>query len=232
MSLFVALPQKTVRKRAWATPLLLLLIVGIHAMGQSMGDAAHLKLQLQWGLLSGHFDSWLDWKTALSDGRLLRIYTATFLHTSWSHVAGNVLFLLIFGPPAERVLGSFRFLLLFIIAGALSNLATIAAYPGTAHYVVGASGAISAVMGAYITLIPRAQLGIFLPLGFFLQVIKVPALALIGLWFAMQVVFVFLGTANGAVTWIGHITGFVFGVLFAMASKRAIAKGLRKEMGY
>ncbi|MEF2154961.1 rhomboid family intramembrane serine protease [Luteimonas sp. FXH3W] len=232
MGLFIALPQKPTRHWTWATPLLLLIIIGLHAVQWWLGPHAQRQWQLQWGMLSGHLQTLHDWQQALQGGRLLRLYTATFLHINWSHAIGNLVFLLIFGPAAERVLGSLRFLLLFVIAGAISNLATVAAYPGDAHYVIGASGAISAVMGAYISLLPRAQLGIFLPLGFFVQVIKVPALALVSLWFAMQVIFVVVGALNGSVTWIGHIVGFVFGILFAMASRHTITKALRKQQGY
>ena len=204
----------------------------IHLFLESQGDAAQRVAELRWGMLSGHFNSLDDWRSALDDGRLMRMYSATFLHLNWSHLVGNLVFLLIFGPAAERVLGSVRFLVLFVLAGAISNLVTVAAYPGDAHYVVGASGAISAVMGAYITLLPRAQLGIFLPLGLYLQVIKVSAITLVSLWVAMQFVFVFIGTVNGAVSWVGHIAGFLFGIFFALASRNAIAKAIRKRQGY
>lgn len=209
-----------------------MVVIGIFAVLQFMGDAAERAAQLRWGMLSGNLSTWDDWQAAFRDGRALRLYTAIFLHLNWSHLIGNVIFLIIFGPATERVLGSGRFLLLFIVTGALSNLVAVMMINSGSHFVVGASGAISAVMGAYITLMPRAQLGIFLPLGIYLQVIKVPAMVLVSLWATLQVAFVFVGTQDSTVTWIGHVVGFLAGILFALGSRRAIAKMIRREQGY
>lgn len=232
MSLFVALPQKHRRQRAWITPILVVMFVAIFAWLQWRGHSIERQVQLAWGMLSGNLNSVAEWRNAFSDGRMLRLYTALFLHLNASHLIGNVVFLIIFGPATERVLGSWRFLLLFFVAGALSNLITVMLLNSTGHFVIGASGAISAVMGAYITLLPREQLGIFLPLGLYVKVIKVPAMVLVLLWVAMQIAFVFVGSQNSSVAWIGHVAGFLIGVFFAFGSRHAIAKMLRKQKGY
>ena len=83
--------------------------------------------------------------------------------------------------------------------------------------VIGASGAVSALIGAYLALFPRAKLGVVVPLGLFLEFIRAPASLLIGVWAVLQVVFAYIGPAFGAVAWSAHIAGFLFGVVFALA---------------
>ena len=199
---------------------------------RSKGPLYEREMQLAWGMLSGNLATWDDWKAAFGDGRAIRLYTAIFLHLNWSHLIGNIVFLIMFGPATERVLGRWRFLALIIVAGAISNAITVMALNNASHFVIGASGAISAVMGAYITLLPRAQLGIFLPLGLYWKVITVPAIVLITLWIVMQIAFVFVGKQDSSVAWIGHVAGFLVGMLFAWGSRPAIAKMIRREQGY
>ena len=95
-----------------------------------------------------------------------------------------------------------------------------------------ASGAVSALIGAYLALFPRARLGVVLPLGLFLEFVRAPASLLIGAWALLQVVFAYIGPAFGAVAWAAHAAGFVFGAAFALASRRAIARRLRRLQGY
>jgi len=94
--------------------------------------------------------------------------------------------------------------------------------------VIGASGAVSALIGAYLALFPGARLGVVLPLGLFLEFVRVPAFLLIGLWVLLQVLFAYSGPAFGAVAWPAHIAGFLFGVVFALLTKAAIARRLRR----
>src|SRR5690606_24079809 len=165
-------------------------------------------------------------------GRGLRLLTALFGHADWAHLLGNLVFLLIFGLPAERVLGPWRLLVLFLAGGMVANLATVLAIDTPDRLVVGASGAVSAVIGTYLALFPRAHLGVVLPLGLFLEFVRAPASLLIGIWGLLQVVFAYIGPAFGAVAWSAHIAGFAFGVAFALVSRRAIARRLRRRMGY
>ena len=94
---------------------------------------------------------------------------------------------------------------------------------------MGASGAVSAIVGAYLALFPRARLGLVLPLGLFLEFVRVPASLLIGFWAGLQVLFSFVGPAFGTVAWTVHIAGFLVGILYAMLSRPGIAKCLRAE---
>jgi membrane associated rhomboid family serine protease len=140
-------------------------------------------------------------------------------------------FLLIFGLPAEKVLGPWRFLLLFLLGGAIANLAAVLMLAGPRSVIIGASGAISALIGAYLALFPRARLGVVLPLGLFLEFVRAPASLLIGIWALLQVVFAYIGPAFGMVAWAAHVAGFLFGVVYALLVRRATFHSDRERKG-
>ena len=183
----------------------------------------------QWGTVpSKLFDSQAPMLQQLSELRILRLLTALFIHADWLHLAGNLLFLMIFGLPAERALGSWRFLALYLFGGAVANLIGALTLASTNAPIVGSSGAVSAVVGAYLALFPRARLGLVLPLGLFLEFVRIPAPLLIGFWILLQVLFTFVGPTFGAVVWWTHIAGFLVGIMFAIMSRPAIARRLRR----
>jgi membrane associated rhomboid family serine protease len=155
------------------------------------------------------------------------LLTSLLLHADWLHLFGNLLFLLIFGFAAERALGSRRFLALFVLCGAAANFVGAWTLGATNAPIVGASGAVSAIVGAWIALFPRAHLGLVLPLGLYLEFVRVPASLLIGFWALLQVMFSFVGVAYGAVAWTVHLAGFVLGATFALSSRGAIARRQR-----
>jgi membrane associated rhomboid family serine protease len=155
-----------------------------------------------------------------------------FLHADWAHLLGNLLFLLIFGWPAERAMGPWRFLVVFLLGGAVANLAAAIAIGTPDRLIIGASGAVSALIGAYLALFPGARLGLVVPLGLFLQFVKVPAALLIGVWALLQLVFTFIGPAFGAVAWSAHLAGFAFGGAFALFARAGIARRMRRKRGY
>ena len=97
---------------------------------------------------------------------------------------------------------------------------------------IGASGGVSAVIGAWLALFPRARLGVVVPLGVFLEFVRAPAALLIGIWALLQVVFAYNGPAFGMVAWPAHIAGFLFGVVFALLTRAAITRRLRRSRGY
>ncbi len=167
--------------------------------------------------------------TAWLDGRLLTLFSALFIHADWLHLVGNMLFLVIFGLPAERALGPWRFLALFLLGGALANLAPVLLLESTRSVIIGASGAISALIGAYLALFPRATLGFVLPLGLFLEFVRTPASVMIGVWALLQLAFTFVGPGFGAVAWLAHLAGFVIGLLLGLLARPAIAKRLRNS---
>lgn len=223
--MFVDLPTRRKSHWRWATPLLAALMVGAYIWIFLLpDDAAWRSTLLRWGTLSG---SVTEWRAAMRDVRLLTLLTALFIHAGPVHLVGNLLFLLIFGLPSERTMGPWRFLLLFLAGGALANLAAAVLMGTPARAIIGASGGVSAVIGAYLALFPRARLGVVVPLGLWLEFIKVPAALLIGLWATLQLIFTFTGPSFGAVAWWAHLAGFVVGLLYALALKPALARRKR-----
>ncbi len=230
--MFVALPTRSKPSLRWATPLLFAVLWLAYLWASTRPGVSQRNLLLEWGALSGGASLGDSLRALWSDDYGLRLLSALFLHADWTHLLGNLVFLLIFGLPAERVMGPWRFLLLFLLGGMVANLAAVLAIGAPQRLLIGASGAVSAVIGAYLALFPRARLGLVLPLGLFLEFVRAPASLLIGIWALLQVVFAYIGPAFGAVAWVAHIAGFLFGVLFALAARAAIARRLRKRMGY
>ena len=230
--MFVGISTRKKTVFRWATPLLFLAVWLAYVLGAMGTPALRQGAALDWGVLSGGLESVAAWRQALVDGSVWRLFSALFLHADWIHLLGNLVFLLIFGLPAERVMGGWRFLVLFLIGGAVANLAAVLAIGAPDRVIIGASGAVSAVIGAYLALFPGARLGVVLPLGLFLEFVRVPASLLIGLWALLQVVFAYSGPTFGAVAWPAHIAGFLFGVVFALFTRAAIARRLRHSRGY
>ncbi|MCY7313435.1 MAG: rhomboid family intramembrane serine protease [Pseudoxanthomonas sp.] len=230
--MFVSLPYRQRGSLRWATPLLLASLLLAYLWTALYGTAANASLLQDWGALAGGLDSAAEWRTALQDGSVLRLFTALFLHADWAHLLGNLVFLLIFGLPAERSMGAWRFLALFLLGGAVANLVAVLVLDVPDRVIIGASGAVSAVIGAYLALFPRARLGVVLPLGLFLEFVKAPASLLIGIWALLQVLFAYIGPAFGTVAWSAHIAGFLFGFVFALFVRAGIARRLRKQNGY
>ena len=160
------------------------------------------------------------------------VLTSMFLHGSWMHIIMNMWFFWIFGNNIEDSMGRARFIAFYLMCGTAAALAQVAMDPASPVPVVGASGAISGVMGAYLVLYPRVRVYTLVPLGFFLTTIALPAWAMLGYWIVLQ----FLGglpelagaQGNGGVAFWAHIGGFVVGAaaikLFAnpayLASRR------------
>ena len=230
--MFVSLPSRRKPPVRWATPTLLVLLSAAFCWALTLGNAAQSHLLTQWGALTGGMVAPEVWLASLQRGTVLRLFTALFLHADWAHLLGNMVFLLIFGLPAERAMGPWRFLLLFLVGGAVANVAAVLSIGTPDRVIIGASGAISAVIGAYLALFPTAKLGVVLPLGLFLEFVKAPASLLIGIWALLQVVFAYTGPAFGTVAWSAHIAGFLFGVVFALFVRAAIARRMRKRQGY
>jgi membrane associated rhomboid family serine protease len=230
--MFVSLPSRRKPPVRWATPTLLVLLSAAFCWALTLGEAAQSYLLTQWGALTGGMVAPEVWLASLQRGTVLRLFTALFLHADWAHLLGNLVFLLIFGLPAERAMGPWRFLLLFLVGGAVANVAAVLSIGTPDRVIIGASGAISAVIGAYLALFPTAKLGVVLPLGLFLEFVKAPASLLIGIWALLQVVFAYTGPTFGTVAWSAHIAGFLFGVVFALFVRAAIARRMRKRQGY
>lgn len=147
---------------------------------------------------------------------VMSVFTSMFTHGGLMHLAGNMLFLWIFGDNIEDVLGHCRFLVFYFFCGIVSAYAHALVNPASDIPMIGASGAISGVLGAYILLFPSARVNTLVFLGFFVQVIKIPALIVIGFWAIIQVLNGVLsqgGLPHGGVAWFAHVGGFLTGLL-------------------
>lgn len=154
---------------------------------------------------------------------MLTVFTSMFLHGGVLHIAGNMLYLWIFGDNVEDTLGHFRFLALYLLAGAGAAASQVAMGPESRVPMVGASGAISGVLGAYLFMFPRARILCLIIFGFFVRFIHIPATIVLGFWIVVQVVSGLgsLGAAGqtGGVAWFAHIGGFVAGILLLFLLK-------------
>ncbi len=149
------------------------------------------------------------------------LLSSMFLHAGWLHLIGNMWYLWIFGDNVEDHFGHVGFLGFYLASGFASAVLHVAINPASPIPTVGASGAIAGVLGAYAVLYPRARVVTLVPIVFFLQIVQLPALLVLGLWFVLQFFSAALaiGGANGGVAWWAHIGGFLFGLAAAIASR-------------
>ena len=161
----------------------------------------------QWSVIPAQITAGHGWIT---------IITSTFLHASWFHIIGNMVFLWAFGPEIEDAMGSGRYLFFYLLGGIVANVAQIAAIPTSTIPNLGASGAIAAVMGAFLVTYPRDEILTVIIFGFFVRVTQVSAGLLIGIWFVLQLfnVGAVAQSNTGGIAYLAHVGGFVFGAVF------------------
>jgi len=155
--------------------------------------------------------------TIIAGHHWITILTAMFLHGSWSHILGNMVFLWAFGPEIEDAMNPLRYLVFYLAGGAVAMLTQVAAGPSSTIPNLGASGAIAAVMGAFLVTYPRDQIRSLLIIFVFVRVTLVPAALLIGLWFLIQLFNVgsVAAVQTGGVAYVAHVAGALFGVVTA-----------------
>jgi len=147
----------------------------------------------------------------------LTILTSAFLHAGWLHVGGNMLYLWIFGNNIEDRLGPIRFAVFYLACAAAAAVAQTFAAPDSTVAMVGASGAIAGILGAYLVLYPRARVVTLVPIFFYVELAALPSAFVIGFWFVLQIaqgLTALGGTMESGVAWWAHIGGFAAGVLF------------------
>jgi membrane associated rhomboid family serine protease len=160
---------------------------------------------------------------------LLSVLTAMFVHSGWLHLLGNMLFLLIFGNNVEDRMGRLKFLAFYLASGYVAAYGFAAGNASSTETLVGASGAIAGVLGAYLVMFPRARVTSLVPIIFFIP-LRLPAWLVLGGWFALQALYANgTGVANGAdVAYLAHVVGFVFGVLVALAFREHLVGHLSR----
>lgn len=179
----------------------------------------------RWGAVPREIMHGVDWLTLL---------TSMFLHGGFLHIAGNMLYLWIFGDNVEDAMGHLRFLLFYLLSGLAAALAQVMTNPDSAIPMVGASGAIAGVLGAYLLLYPYGRVLTLMILFYFIRIVEVPAIVLLGLWFLLQLANASLGQlAGGGVAWFAHIGGFLAGALLLfLFKKRHVPIGFFKRSYY
>lgn len=154
----------------------------------------------------------------LDAGDIRDVFTSMFMHAGFLHLAGNMLYLWIFGDNVEDAMGSLRYLIFYLLGGVVASFTHVVTNPTSQLPTVGASGAIAAVLGAYLILYPRSRVLTFIPIGYFMRLTAVPAFIVLGLWFILQlfsgVTSLGLSDVGGTAFW-AHIGGFVFGLVMA-----------------
>lgn len=142
------------------------------------------------------------------------IFTAMFLHGGFLHVAGNMLYLWIFGNNVEEAMGRVRFLIFYLLTGFVAAYGHALTNTRSAVPMIGASGAVSGILGAYLLLYPRARVITLVFLGFLVRTIEVPAMIVLGFWFVLQFLnaLVSAGGTGGGIAWFAHVGGFIAGM--------------------
>ena len=173
------------------------------------GDAFVTK----WSLIPAEIAAGHHWITVL---------TSMFMHGSWSHILGNMVFLWAFGPEIEDAMRPVRYVIFYLLGGLVATLSQVGVDPSSTVPNLGASGAIAAVMGAFLVTFPRDRIRSLLVIFVFVRVTFIPAALLIGVWFLIQLVSVgrVAETQSGGVAYFAHIGGLIYGVLTARLFER------------
>lgn len=217
------IPISDASRRPMSFPIITLLLIAVNFVVFFLELANGDPFINRWSVIPAHIAAGQDWITIL---------TAMFMHAGWTHILGNMLFLWVFGPEIEDTMGPIRYLIFYLLGGTAASLAQVFVAPSLTIPNLGASGAIAAVMGAFIITFPRDRIRTILLLGWFIQSTAIPAIVLIGLWFLLQL-FSGLGSLaevqTGGVAYMAHVGGFIFGAVagrFFETSRRRAQQGL------
>jgi membrane associated rhomboid family serine protease len=171
-------------------------------------------------------------KNIVAGQNLHTLFTSMFLHGGFWHILGNMLYLYIFGDNVEDAFGHFGFLIMYLVSGLVGSAAHILTAVGSKIPTIGASGAVSGVLGAYFVLYPRAQVLALVPIFFFIRIMALPAFIFLGFWFLLQLLYGAGSMGGGAgVAFFAHIGGFVIGILLGLLVKNRVRRqGVRYEI--
>ncbi|MFA7096292.1 MAG: rhomboid family intramembrane serine protease [Gammaproteobacteria bacterium] len=143
----------------------------------------------------------------------MTVLSSMFLHGGWMHLIGNMLYLWIFGNNVEDAMGHVRFIVFYLLCGLAAALSQALPEPDSTIPMIGASGAVSGVLGAYLLLHPHARVLVLIPIGFILRLIELPAMVVLGLWFGLQLISELFAAEGAGVAFRAHIGGFVAGMI-------------------
>jgi membrane associated rhomboid family serine protease len=203
------IPLTDATRRPTRVPVVTAAIIVINALMFALELAGGETFVRNWSVVPADIVAGHHWITIL---------TAMFMHGGWSHIIGNMIFLWAFGPEVEDLMGRGRYLMFYLLGGLVAALAQVAAAPDSTVPNLGASGAIAAVMGAFLVTFPQDRIRSLLVILVFVRVTYIPAVLLIGLWGLIQ--FLSLGASSrapsaGGVAYAAHVGGFIFGAVAA-----------------
>jgi len=215
------IPLTDASRRPTRFPVMTACIIALNALMFVLELAGGETFVKNWSLVPADIAAGRHWITIL---------TAMFMHGSWSHIIGNMIFLWAFGPEVEDLMGRGRYLVFYLLGGVVAALAQVAVAPDSTVPNLGASGAIAAVMGAFLVTFPQDRIRSLLVIFVFVRVAYVPAALLIGVWGLIQ--FLSLGAiaqqpSGGGVAYAAHVGGFIFGTVAA----RLFSRGGTPEVG-
>ncbi len=205
------------RRYPVVTVLLIVANIGVFLYQLSLPPQAALALVHRFGMVPGE----LTGLAALPSGTaLLGVFTSMFLHGGWFHLAGNLWYLWLFGDNVEDRMGHLRFFAFYLVCGVAAAVVHVLSDPGATIPAIGASGAISGVLGAYLVFYPFARILTLVPLFLLWPVVELPALLVLGSWFLVQILngaasFSISNGTMGGVAWWAHVGGFAAGMVLA-----------------
>ena len=217
------IPLRDESRRPAGFPIVTALIIAINVLVFILELTGGDEFVTRWSLVPADIVAGRHWITIL---------TSMFMHASWSHILGNMVFLWAFGPEIEDTMNPWRYAAFYLAGGVVAMLAQVAAAPDSTVPCLGASGAIAAVMGAFLITYPRDKIRTLLVIGWYIRVTFIPAALLIGFWFLVQLLS-FGAVANvqsGGVAYLAHIGGMIFGAvtvrLFEDPRRRLARRGV------
>ena len=223
----MGIPLRDISRRPVHRPVVTISIIVINVVVFFLELAGGQQFIEQWSVIPAYIVAGQRWITIL---------TAMFMHGGWMHIIGNMVFLWAFGPEIEDAMGPIRYLAFYLLGGFVASVAQIAAMSSSTVPNLGASGAIAAVMGAFLITYPRDKIRTLLLLGWFITVTVIPASVLIGIWFLIQL-FSQVGSlvaaqSGGGVAYMAHVGGFIFGAIVARLfedPRRIAAQSVSRE---
>lgn len=212
------------------TLLLIAINVTVFVWELSLGSHGLNQAIMKYGFIPKNLTSMLK-LGEINEAAILSVFTSIFLHGGFVHLFGNMLYLWIFGNNIEDLLGHFRFIVFYLLAGIAGVTGQIFASPGSTIPGIGASGAIAGVLGAYLIKYPRAKVVTAVPIVFFIQLVRLPAVVVLGFWIVVQLASGVASLADaghnfgGGVAWFAHVGGFAAGILlYFIIPKRRISR--------
>lgn len=222
--LFPIYDENPTQSMPWITLLIIVSNIFVFVYELSLQSSGQLQQLIQTAaLIPYQITHMTEITSSISNMGVPTLITSMFLHAGWLHIIGNMWYLWIFGNNVEDALGHFKYLFFYLACGLGGGVLHILSQPNSQVPTLGASGAIAGVLAAYLILFPNTRVVTIVPIFFFIQVIRVPALLLIGLWFIIQLasgIGTLSTTPAGGTAWFAHVGGFIAGLLLILILRK------------